>query len=47
MSELNKLIRVLEEECREGHAAYMRGRPALIELCDKVIAGDHSSSSAA
>ena len=47
MSELNKLIRVLEEECREGHAAYMRGRAALIELCDKVIAGDHSKSTAA
>jgi CHAD domain-containing protein len=47
MSELNKLIRVLEEECREGHAAYMRGRQALLELCDKVIAGDHSKTTAA
>ena len=34
MSELNKLIRALEDECREGHAAYMRGRPALLKLCD-------------
>ena len=47
MSELNKLIRVLEEECREGHAAYMRGRLGLLELCDKIIAADHSKTSAA
>jgi CHAD domain-containing protein len=47
MSELNKLIRVLEEECREGHAAYMRGRPALLKLCDTIIAADHSKPSAA
>ena len=26
MAELNKLIRVLEDECREGHATYMHGR---------------------
>ena len=47
MSELNALIRVLEDECREGHAAYMRGRDALVELCDKIIAGDHARTSAA
>jgi CHAD domain-containing protein len=48
MSELNKLIRVLEAECREGHAAYMRARPALLKLCDSVIAAvDHSRPSAA
>ena len=47
MSELNKLIRVLEHECREGHAAYMRGRPALLKLCDTVIAGEHIKSTAA
>jgi CHAD domain-containing protein len=47
MSELNKLIRVLEEECREGHATYMQGRPALLKLCDAVIAGEHSKSTAA
>lgn len=39
MAELNKLIRVLEDECREGHAAYMRDRPALLKLCEAVIAG--------
>ncbi len=48
MAELNKLIRVLEDECREGHASYMRSRAALLKLCDGLIAGaDHSRSSAA
>jgi len=47
MSELTRLIRVLEDECREGHAAYMRARPALVKLCDTIIATDRSSSSAA
>ena len=48
MSELNKLIRVLEDECREGHATYMRGRPALLKLCDAVIGdADQSRSTAA
>jgi CHAD domain-containing protein len=35
--ELDGLIRALEDECREGHAAYMRARPAIIKLCDSVI----------
>ena len=35
--ELDGLIRALEDECREGHAAYMRGRPAMLKLCDDVI----------
>jgi CHAD domain-containing protein len=47
MSELNTLIRVLEDECREGHAAYMRGRPALLKLCDSIVAADHSKPTAA
>jgi len=47
MSELTRLIRVLEDECREGHAAYMHGRPALIKLCDTIIGTNHSSSTAA
>lgn len=48
MSELNKLIRVLEDECREGHATYMRGRPALLKLCDAVTGdADQSRSTAA
>lgn len=37
MAELDALIRVLEDECREGHAAYMRARPALLKLCESVI----------
>ena len=47
MSELTRLIRVLEDECREGHAAYMHARPALIKLCDTITGTDRSSSSAA
>lgn len=48
MAELNKLIRVLEDECREGHAAYMHARPALLKLCDGIIAAaDKSRSTAA
>lgn len=37
MAEVGRLIRAVEAECREGHAAYMRGRAALIRLCDAVI----------
>jgi CHAD domain-containing protein len=48
MAELNRLIRVLEDECREGHAHYMHARPSLIRLCDGIIAGaDRSRESAA
>jgi CHAD domain-containing protein len=47
MSELNTLIRVLEDECREGHAAYMHGRAALVKLCDSVIAAEHAKPTAA
>lgn len=47
MSELNRLIRVLEGECREGHATYMRARPALLKLCDSVTAADHLAPTAA
>ena len=37
MAELNRLIRALEDECREGHAVYMHGREALIDLCEAVM----------
>jgi CHAD domain-containing protein len=47
MSELDRLIRALEDECREGHATYMRGREALIQLCDGVIDAQSSKPSAA
>ena len=31
----NKLVRALEDECREGHAVYMRGRDRhCVKLCD-------------
>ncbi len=35
--ELDGLIRALEDECREGHAGYMRARPAMVKLCESVI----------
>jgi CHAD domain-containing protein len=35
--ELDGLIRALEDECRAGHARYMRGRAAMVKLCDVVI----------
>jgi CHAD domain-containing protein len=48
MAELNKLIRILEDECREGHATYMRSRSSLLKLCDGILAGaDRQNSSAA
>jgi CHAD domain-containing protein len=48
MGELNRLIRLLEDECREGHASYMQSRPALLKLCDGIIAGvDRSRTTAA
>lgn len=47
MAELKALIRILEAECREGHAAYMRARPALLKLCDTVAQSAGGSRSAA
>lgn len=47
MAELDRLIRVLEDECREGHATYMRGRPALLKLCETVGATAGQSQSTA
>jgi CHAD domain-containing protein len=48
MAELNRLIRVLEDECREGHATYMHSRPSLLKLCDSIIAAaDRTRESAA
>lgn len=43
MAELNRLIRVLEDECREGHATYMHSRPSLLKLCDSIIAAAERS----
>jgi CHAD domain-containing protein len=47
MAELKTLIRVLEDECRAGHAAYMRARPSLLKMCDAIIAAGESSTTAA
>lgn len=47
MADLDALIRVLEDECREGHAAYMHARPALLKLCESVIAAAGQSRSTA
>ena len=48
MAELRTLIRVLEDECRAGHAAYMHARPALLKMCEQIIAtaGESRSSAA-
>jgi len=46
MSELNRLIRALEDECRGGHATYMHGRDQLTKLCDDVIAEASESRAA-
>ena len=46
MAELKTLIRVLEDECREGHAAYMRARPSLLKMCDALIASAKTSHAA-
>ena len=45
VSELDALIRRLEEECREGHASYLQTRPALLKLCDAVTAAAGQSCS--
>jgi CHAD domain-containing protein len=47
MAELKALIRAVEAECREGHAAYMRGRPALLRMCGAIIAASDRSITAA
>lgn len=47
MAELNKLIRAVEAECREGHAEYMRGREPLIKLCDAITSGTTEEKSPA
>ena len=47
MAELRSLIRVLEAECREGHATYMRARPALLKMCDAIVNASRQSTTAA
>ncbi|HXG89990.1 MAG TPA: CHAD domain-containing protein [Vicinamibacterales bacterium] len=36
-TELDRLVRQLEEECRTNHALYMRRRAGLLKLCEAVI----------
>lgn len=36
--QLDRLVRTLEDECRRLHARYMRHRPALRALCDRLAA---------
>lgn len=36
-TELDDLVRVLEEECRSGHAAYLKQRAPITDLCRLVI----------
>jgi CHAD domain-containing protein len=47
MAELKTLLRVLEGECRECHAAYMHARPTLLKLCDTVVAADKPAGTTA
>jgi CHAD domain-containing protein len=47
MAELKTLIRVLEDECRAGHAAYMHARPALLRMCEQIVANAKQSQTAA
>ncbi len=45
--DLDRLVRALEEECRELHATYMAKRAALVKLCDVVRATAESRLTAA
>ncbi|MDH4064422.1 MAG: CHAD domain-containing protein [Acidobacteriota bacterium] len=36
-TELDALVRTLEEHCREGHATFLRNRAALAGLCQSII----------
>lgn len=45
--DLDRLVRALEEECRELHATYMAKRAALLKLCDVVRATAESRVAAA
>jgi CHAD domain-containing protein len=39
-NELDRLIRALEEECRQDHAVYMRRRASILKLCEAVAPAD-------
>jgi CHAD domain-containing protein len=50
-ADLDRLVRRLETECRQLHGHYMAARPALLALCDRLIAAakprERAGSSAA
>ena len=46
-SELDALVRTLEADCRREHAAYMRRRPALLQLCESLSQDAPARSSSA
>lgn len=46
-AELDQLVRVLEDECRQRHADYMHARPAMLRLCESVIADSSARPDAA
>lgn len=45
-SELDRLVRALEGECRQRHAAYMRRRASILKLCALVTPGEPDGSTA-
>ena len=46
-TELDTLIRVLEAECRTGHASYMRRRASILKLCDTLTPAADASAAVA
>ena len=49
-TELDRLVRALEDECRQLHAGYLASRRALLAICEAVAdpsPGGHSSTAAA
>jgi CHAD domain-containing protein len=47
-SDLDRLVRRLENECRRLHGRYIESRPALLAICDHIrTASDHHGESAA
>ena len=45
-SELDRLIRTLEEECRQHHAVYMRRRAAILKLCEVLMSSENARTTA-
>jgi len=45
-TELDRLVRTLEDECRQHHATYMRRRAAILKLCELLMPPDAGGSRA-